>query len=315
MHATTSTEAGETMARLRTRVRGRRRTRLLLVGVPLLAGILLCADLALTFGTHSARIAALATDNPGGTRYMERAERSGHPVRYWSWVPLDSVPPLVLCAVMLSEDSEFFNIGTLNYDIQREMIGRMLGGDFSRGGSGVAQQLARNLYLGPQRTPRRKAREYLLAWQLSHALTKYRQMELYINVVEWGDGAWGIDAASRQYFGVAPSALPPSQAVILALLLPAPHLGFRYAASDRSARKTPAVVRGLGRSMLMDELTVGATTDRLARWRRGIAAGRPSPEVTAAIDSIMGPEPPSFPAMATAGRPFAELCNGRRRAG
>jgi monofunctional biosynthetic peptidoglycan transglycosylase len=296
-------------------VRSSRRTWLLLVGVPFLAGILVCVDLARTFGTHAARIAALATENPGGTRYMERAERSGHPVRHWNWVPLDSVAPVMLCAVILSEDSEFFNIGTLNYDIQRQMVERVLRGDFSRGGSGFAQQLARNLYLGPQRTPRRKAREYLLAWQLSHALTKDRQLELYLNVVEWGDGVWGIDAASRHYFGVSPSALLPSQAVILAVLLPAPRLGFRYAVADRSARKTPGVVRGLGRSMLIDELAVGATIERLERWRRGIAAGRMDPDVTAGIDSIMAPEPRAFPVMAPAGNSLAELCNGRRRAG
>jgi monofunctional biosynthetic peptidoglycan transglycosylase len=246
---------------------------------------------------------------------MQRAERAGYPVQSWNWVPLDSVSPLASCTVLLSEDAEFFNIGTLNYDIQRDMLSRMLRGDFSRGGSGFAQQLARNLYLGPQRTPRRKLREYLIAWQLSHALAKDRQLEIYLNVVEWGGGAWGIDAASRQHFGVSQRELLPSQAVILALMLPAPRQGVRYAASDRSARKTPAVVRGLGRAMLLDELAVGATTERLARWRNGILAGRTSEQVNAAIDSMMGPELAAFPSLSTTGRSLEDLCNGRRRAG
>ncbi len=278
-------------------------------------GILFCADLVLTYMTHAAPIAALATANPVTTRYMEQAERVGHPVRQWNWLALDSVPPFVVCAVILSEDSEFFNIGTLNYDIQRDLLRRMLHGDFSRGGSGFAQQLARNLFLGPQRTPRRKAREYLLAWQLSHALSKERQLELYFNTVEWGDGVWGIDAASGHYFGVPPDSLLPSQAVLLALMLPAPRLGFRYALTTRSTRKMPSVAHGLGRAMLIDELAVGSTIERLDRWRIGMAAGRSQADVTAGTDSVMGPEPRPFPLMAVRGKSPGELCNGRRRAG
>lgn len=246
---------------------------------------------------------------------MERAAAAGRPVRDWQWTPLDSVAPIAACAVIISEDDQFFNIGTLNYAIQREAFRRMMRGDFSAGGSGFAQQLARNLFLGPQRTPRRKAREYLLAWQISHALTKTRQLEIYLNVVEWGDGVWGIDAASRHYFAMPPARLNGSQSVILATMLPSPRRGFAYAASTRSARKTSTIVRGLTRSMLIDELAGGALIERLGLWRRGVAAGRSQDEIVTGVDSIMGPEPAPHALLDTDQRPIDQACNSRRRPG
>ncbi len=142
---------------------------------------------------------------------MRRAARSGHPVRRLTWVPLDSIAPVAACAIVLAEDEDFFDKGTVSWRAQRVLAQRMLRGDFTRGGSGLSQQLARNLFLTADRTPRRKAREYLLAYQLSHALPKSRMLELYLNVVEFGEGTWGIEAASRRYFGVSASQLTASQ--------------------------------------------------------------------------------------------------------
>lgn len=291
----------------------RRRTWLILAGIPVLAGVLMVLDLASTWWVHAPRIEALATVNPERTSYMRRAARAGHPVREQRWTPIDSVAPVAACAVIRSEDGEFFNIGTINYDIQRLMIGRMMRGDFSRGGSGFAQQLARNLFLGPQRTPRRKVREYLLAYQLSHALTKVRQLELYLNTVEWADGVWGIGAASQHYFGVPPSRLTAAQSVILASLLPAPRRGVGYALSNRASQKMPAITRGLAQAMLIDDLTRGATVERLALWREAVAKNATAVAAQASADSIMGPEPPARALSGMDLRPLDEACNTRRR--
>lgn len=246
---------------------------------------------------------------------MEMAERDGHPRRAWDWTPLDSIAPVAVCAVLRSEDDRFYFIGTINYAIQRQMLERALHGDFSRGGSGIAQQLARNLYLGGQRTPRRKLREYLLAWRITHTLSKDRQLELYLNLVEWGDGVWGIGAASEHYFGVAASELGPTQSVILASLLPAPRREERYALSGRASSKMSAVTRGLARAMLIDELAAGATIERLAQWRAAVASGQSAQEALASVSELLGPEPAPHPLASVDRRPSPERCDARRRPG
>jgi monofunctional biosynthetic peptidoglycan transglycosylase len=94
--------------------------------------------------------------------------------------------------------------------------------DRGRGASTITQQLAKNLYLSPSRSPVRKLKEAVIALRLELALPKERILELYLNVVEWGPGVWGVDRASREYFSVAPAALDLWQAASLAATLPHP---------------------------------------------------------------------------------------------
>ena len=112
-------------------------------------------------------------------------------------------------------------------------------GDFSRGASTITQQLAKNLYLSPSRNPARKFRELLITRLLEGALTKRRILELYLNVIEWGDGVYGADAASRAYFRVPASALNAEQAALLAGSLINPR---RYSPGCTAA--TPAAAPG-----------------------------------------------------------------------
>jgi monofunctional biosynthetic peptidoglycan transglycosylase len=95
-------------------------------------------------------------------------------------------------------------------------------GRFMRGASTITMQLARNLYLSPARSSFRKAREIMIAFRLERALTKRRIFEIYLNVVEWGPGVYGVEAASRHYFSKPASALSPLEAATLAALLPSP---------------------------------------------------------------------------------------------
>jgi len=292
---------------------GRRTAWLLLLAIIPFLVTLSVVDLGLTWMVHAPRIAALADAPPTETRYMRLAARSGHPIRERDWTSLGDVAPVAACAVIQSEDAAFFNIGTLNYEIQRQLLVRVLHGDFSRGGSGIAQQLARNLFLGPQRTPRRKLREYLLAWQLSHALTKHRQLELYLNVVEWGDGVWGIGAASQHYFEVAPSKLKPTQSVLLATMLPAPRRGLDFTLSYRTASKQVAILQRLAGTGLIDDLTRDATADRLVFLRRLVLAGAPVADATARVDLIMGEERQARSLAGVDLRPFGDACESTRR--
>jgi monofunctional biosynthetic peptidoglycan transglycosylase len=93
---------------------------------------------------------------------------------------------------------------------------------FSRGASTITQQLAKNLYLSPSRNPLRKLKEILIAFRLEKALSKRRIFELYLNLVEWGDGIYGCEAASRAYFGKNCSDLTPDEAIRMATSLPFP---------------------------------------------------------------------------------------------
>ena len=94
---------------------------------------------------------------------------------------------------------------------------------FKLGGSTISQQLAKNLYLSPAKNPIRKIREAIITWRLERVLTKKRILELYLNVVEWGDGGiFGIDTASRHYYGKPASALDPEESSRLAAVLPNP---------------------------------------------------------------------------------------------
>ncbi len=172
--------------------------------------------------------APLARGVPKTTALIEqrRAEARAHrrgfsPQR--SWVPLDRVPRHVRDAVLLSEDGRFFEHEGIDWSATREAAEADLAhGRMARGGSTITQQLAKNLWLGTERSLWRKAKEAVLAWKLEHALTKPRILALYLNVVELGNGVFGFDAGARARFGVSAPELSVAQGVVLASMLPAP---------------------------------------------------------------------------------------------
>jgi len=120
--------------------------------------------------------------------------------------------------VIIAEDSRFKTHHGIDFIELREAWGA--GGH--RGASTITQQLAKNLYLSPSRSIFRKLKEAVTAVRLEGALPKARIMELYLNVAEMGPGLWGMDAASRAYFGVSAARLSPAQAAALAATLPQP---------------------------------------------------------------------------------------------
>jgi monofunctional biosynthetic peptidoglycan transglycosylase len=119
--------------------------------------------------------------------------------------------------VIVAEDSAFWQHEGLDYQEIRNSIETAFarGGEI-RGASTITQQLAKNLYLSPSRNPLRKLRELIITRRLEAALPKARIFEIYLNVVEWGEGIWGVEAAARTYFGVPASALSREQSALLA---------------------------------------------------------------------------------------------------
>ncbi len=161
---------------------------------------------------------------PAQTSYMRlRAEQRGHSGSdRVDWVDLDDISPYLVCAVVKAEDRGFFRHSGFEWAQIRKAFWANVTGGRRIGGSTITQQLARNLYLGPDRSLHRKLREALIARRLEGSLDKRRILELYLNVVEWGDGVWGAKQAARVYFGRSPAELDPIQATFLASLLPAP---------------------------------------------------------------------------------------------
>jgi len=136
------------------------------------------------------------------------------------WVPYERISPVLRRAVLIAEDDAFFSHGGLDWDEMRESMRRNLEArSVVRGGSTITQQLAKNLYLGPERTVSRKLKEMLLARRLEQALSKRRIFELYLNLIEWGDGIYGIEAAAQRHFGVSAGALDPRTSALLAAVI------------------------------------------------------------------------------------------------
>lgn len=142
---------------------------------------------------------------------------------YQVWVPYSRISPYLVKAVIIAEDDKFWSHEGFDYEaIQKAIEKDIKAGKFKTGGSTISQQLAKNLYLSPKKNLFRKIREAVITWRLERALTKRRILELYLNVVEWGDGIFGIEAASRHYFGKAAVDLTPLEAARLAAVLPNP---------------------------------------------------------------------------------------------
>jgi len=140
------------------------------------------------------------------------------------WVPLSMISPYMRKAVLIAEDDKFWSHEGFDYEaIQKALEKDIMAKKFKLGGSTISQQLAKNLYLSPSKNPVRKIREAIITWRMERILTKRRILELYLNVAEWGDrGIFGIEMASRHYYGKSASELFPEEAARLAAVLPNP---------------------------------------------------------------------------------------------
>jgi len=171
----------------------------------------------------------LVTENPSVTAFMEyredqwRSEGLDDRKIIQRWVPLDRVSPNLVKAVLISEDNKFWEHKGFDYEaIEKAIEKNIEAKKFESGASTISQQLAKNLFLSPSKNPVRKIKEAILTWRIEKSLTKRRILELYVNVAEWGDGIFGIEAAARHYYGVSASGLSAQQAARLAAVLPNP---------------------------------------------------------------------------------------------
>jgi monofunctional biosynthetic peptidoglycan transglycosylase len=169
--------------------------------------------------------APLADENPTSTAFIDlRRDEGGAKFKLqWQWVRIGHISRYLRAAVVYAEDYHFYTHDGVDWEAIEGAVEKDLGNFQLRvGGSTITQQLAKNLYLSPNKSFFRKLREMLIAFSLEDHLTKTRILELYLNVVEWGDGIFGAEAASRHWFGHSAASLSPAEAARLAIALPNP---------------------------------------------------------------------------------------------
>jgi monofunctional biosynthetic peptidoglycan transglycosylase len=237
---------------------------LLLVFVGILVGVV--AYEAIMF----VRIWRLRSHNPATTSLIEaridEAEAHGQqPKREQVWVPLEQISPNLQRAVLAGEDTNFVTHHGFDYEaLQKAWDEGMREAtreakkegenddwlptlpDFKRGASTISQQLAKNLYLSSKRSFFRKGQEAILTIFLERTLSKRRILELYLNVIEWGDGIYGAEGASQHYFHKPASALRPNEAAFLSAMIPNPRTVFNPQVNPRRvARRQRIISRGM----------------------------------------------------------------------
>ncbi|HCA56386.1 MAG TPA: monofunctional biosynthetic peptidoglycan transglycosylase [Blastocatellia bacterium] len=207
-------------------------------------------------------ISSLKTENPVTSSLIEyrisEAKADGkEPKKYMIWMPIEQISPNLQRAVLAGEDSRFFEHNGFDWEaIQKAWDEAVKEGEkeareeceaqakaantpkkdcapseddwippmpsFKRGASTVTQQLAKNLYLSEERSFFRKGREAVYTYFLERELSKKRILELYLNVIEWGDGVYGAEAAARTHFKKSASSLSREEAAFLAAMIPSP---------------------------------------------------------------------------------------------
>lgn len=194
------------------------------------------AGLFLIFLVHNTMVVIeifrLRESNPATTSFIEarikQAEARGEALkREQQWVSYDEISPNLARAVLVGEDWRFFSHSGLdlfailraieeNWDLKR----------IEKGGSTISQQLAKNIFLSSTKNPVRKLYEALITYEMEWILGKRRILEIYLNVVEWGDGIYGAEAAARHYFNTSAASLNSEQAALLGAILPNPREAF-----------------------------------------------------------------------------------------
>ena len=176
--------------------------------------------------------------NPSASAFMEQRleilqEKDPEAELHHRWVPYGNISSHLKRAIIAAEDANFVDHEGFDWQgIQRAMVKNAKHGRVVAGGSTISQQLAKNLFLSGRRTPWRKVEEALITMMLENLMTKQRILEIYLNVIEWGNGVFGAEAAARHYFKVSAGQLSSGQAAKLAAMVPNP----RFYDKNRSAR-------------------------------------------------------------------------------
>ncbi len=159
------------------------------------------------------------------------------------WVPYERISPNLKRAIVVAEDSRFVDHEGFDWEaIEKAREKNLRKGHVVAGGSTISQQLAKNLFLSGARTPWRKGQEALITVMIEHLMDKRRILEIYLNVIEWGDGIFGAEAAARHYYGTSAASLGPEAAARLAAMVPNPRFYDRNRNTSWLVRKTQIIL-------------------------------------------------------------------------
>jgi len=206
------------------------------------------AALVLYEGAIFTRILWWRTHNPGDTAFMsarldELRKKDPRATLTQIWIPYERISPHLKRAIVAAEDAKFLSHEGFDWEgIQQAYEKNARRGKIVAGGSTISQQLAKNLFLSRARTPWRKAEEALITVMLETALDKRRILELYLNLIEWGERTFGAEAAARRHFDTFAAKLDAGQAAHLAAMVPNPRYYERRGTTPFLARQT-AVIR------------------------------------------------------------------------
>ena len=209
---------------------------------------LLAAAFILLQGWYAAHIWWWREHAPRETAFMamrlaQLQERHADARLAYKWVPYDRISAQLKRAVIAAEDAKFVEHEGFDWEgIQQALDKNTRKGRVVAGGSTITQQLAKNLFLSAQRSYWRKAEEALITLMLEAILDKRRILELYLNVIEWGDGIFGAEATSRRYFGTSSATLTAEQAARLAAMAPNPRYYEKHPDARGLARKTTIIL-------------------------------------------------------------------------
>jgi monofunctional glycosyltransferase len=172
-------------------------------------------------------VSDLTEVNPIPTAFMEYRkkeweEQNQNKELTHRWVSINNISPNIIKAVLIAEDDGFWNHEGFDVKGMENAIERSLKKGIVAGGSTISQQLSKNLYLSPSKNPVRKVKEAIITWRIERTLSKRRILEIYLNVAEWGDGIFGIEAAARHYYHKSAKNLTGREAARLASVLPNP---------------------------------------------------------------------------------------------
>lgn len=175
---------------------------------------------------------------------LEEADTEGRrlPLQY-QWVEYTAIAPALKRALVVAEDAKFLDHDGFDWEgLEAAYEKNVRQGRIVAGGSTISQQLAKNLFLSPQRTWGRKAEEAVLTVLVEQLLDKNRIFTLYLNTIEWGEGIFGAQAAAQHYFGVSARSLTPWQAAQLAAMVPNPRYYDKHRQDRRLWRKARIIV-------------------------------------------------------------------------
>jgi len=192
-------------------------------------------------------VSILKRINPKKTSFMEYREdqwqAKGKKLSIQKkWVSLSRISPYLVKAIIIAEDDKFWSHHGFDVDaIQKALEKNIEKGKFKFGGSTISQQLVKNLYLTPAKNPVRKLKEAIITWRVEQTISKRRILELYLNVVEWGNGIFGVEMASQRYFGKSAALLTAEEAAKLAAILPNP-IRFRVDGTSRYTERRAKII-------------------------------------------------------------------------